>query len=211
MVFTSLNFLIFFPSLAVLFYISPIKWRSLLLLLASVFFYLNISPIYLLLLLGVSISTYGFTYLMSNSRNDDRNRKYMTANIILILLPLFFFKYFQVINNYVLSSLSENGLYWPLPELSFLLPVGISFYTFVAIGYTIDVYNEEVEAEKNFGILTLFISFFPLILSGPIERASNMLPQFRNWKPINYSGILYADSVRDLILQTRVKLMPVLS
>ncbi len=189
MIFTALNFLLFFPILAVLFYLTPIKWRGLLLLLASIFFYLNISPIYLLLLLGVATSTYGFTYLMSQSKNDARNRRYMIANIVLILLPLFFFKYFQVMNNYMLSSLTENGLYWPLPEFKFLLPVGISFYTFVAIGYTIDVYNEEVEAEKNFGILTLFISFFPLILSGPIERAANMLPQFRNWKPIDFKGI----------------------
>lgn len=189
MIFTSLNFLFFFPALAVLFYLTPLKWRGLLLLLASIFFYLNISPIYLLLLLGVTSSTYFFTYLMSKSNDDDKNRRYMIVNIVLILLPLFFFKYFQVINTFVLIALQENGLYWPLPELKFLLPVGISFYTFVAIGYTIDVYNEEIEAEKNFGILTLFISFFPLILSGPIERAANMLPQFRNWKPVNFDGI----------------------
>jgi D-alanyl-lipoteichoic acid acyltransferase DltB (MBOAT superfamily) len=113
----------------------------------------------------------------------------MIANIVLILLPLFFFKYFQVFNNYVLQTLVENNLHWPLPKLEFLLPVGISFYTFVAIGYTVDVFNEEVKAEKNFTILTLFISFFPLILSGPIERASNLLPQFRTWKQINYAGI----------------------
>lgn len=189
MIFTSLNFLFFFPALAVLFYSTPIKWRGLLLLLASIFFYLNISPVYLLLLLGVVSSTYLFTHLMSNSNDDGRKRQYMISNIVLILLPLFFFKYFQAINSYVLHSLSENGLYWPLPELNFLLPVGISFYTFVAIGYTIDVYNEEVEVENNFGILTLFVSFFPLILSGPIERAGNMLPQFRNWQPINFEGI----------------------
>jgi alginate O-acetyltransferase complex protein AlgI len=189
MIFTSLNFLLFFPLIALLFYAIPAKWKSLMLLLASVFFYLNISPVYLVLLLGVAISTYGFTTLMSQSKNDNRNRQYMLANIVLILLPLFFFKYFQVINNYLLVLLSENGLHWPLPELNFLLPVGISFYTFVAIGYTIDVYNEDVEAEKDFGVLTLFISFFPLILSGPIERAANMLPQFRNWKPIDLEGI----------------------
>ena len=189
MIFTSLNFLLFFPLIALLFYAIPAKWKSLMLLLASVFFYLNISPVYLVLLLGVAISTYGFTYLMSQSNNEKRNRQYMLANIALILTPLFFFKYFQVINNYIFGLLSENGLFWPLPELNFLLPVGISFYTFVAVGYTIDVYNEEVEAEKDFGVLTLFISFFPLILSGPIERAANMLPQFRNWKPADLQGI----------------------
>lgn len=189
MIFTSINFLLFFPLLVIVFYITPLKWRSLLLFVSSIFFYLNISPIYFLLLLGVSSSTFGFTYLMSKSKDDDRNSKFMIANIILILLPLFFFKYFQVINNFGLSLLTENGWYWPLPQLKFILPVGISFYTFVAIGYTIDVYNEDVEVETNFGILTLFISFFPLILSGPIERAPNMLPQFRNLKQVNFEGI----------------------
>ena len=189
MVFTSLNFLFFFPALALIFYLTPLKWRGFLLLVASVFFYLNISPVYLLLLFGVTLSTYSFTHLMSNSKNDTKNRRYMIANIVLLLLPLFFFKYFQSINSFVLNLLQDYGIYWPLPELSFLLPVGISFYTFVAIGYTIDVYNEEVEAEKNIGIVALFISFFPLILSGPIERASNMLPQFKNWKPINFNAI----------------------
>ncbi|MGV9003534.1 MBOAT family O-acyltransferase [Flavobacterium sp.] len=159
------------------------------LLLASMFFYLNISPIYLLLLLGVATTTFVFTTLMAKSNDDEKNRRYMIANIILILLPLLFFKYFQVINNSILEALIERGLHWPLPTFSYLLPVGISFYTFVAIGYTVDVYNEEVVVEKNFGILCLFISFFPLILSGPIERAKNMLPQFRNWNPISYQAI----------------------
>lgn len=189
MIFTSLNFLLFFPALVVLFYVTPIQWRARLLLVASVLFYLNISPIYLLLLLGVCSSTYLFTRAIENSKDEKRRNAFKVANIVLILLPLFFFKYFSAINNSILGTLHQSGFYWPLPELRFLLPVGISFYTFVAIGYTIDVYNEDIEAEKDFGILTLFVSFFPLILSGPIERASNMLPQFRNLKPLNFENL----------------------
>jgi D-alanyl-lipoteichoic acid acyltransferase DltB (MBOAT superfamily) len=189
MIFTSINFLLFFPSLALLFYLTPIKWRSLLLLVASILFYLNMSPLYLLLLLGVGTSTYLFTNAIANTTNEKKKYTFLITNVILILLPLFFFKYFGAINNYCLTMLSQTGLHWPLPELKFLLPVGISFYTFVGIGYTIDVYNEEVEAEKDFGIVMLFISFFPLILSGPIERAANMLPQFKNLKPVNFDNI----------------------
>jgi alginate O-acetyltransferase complex protein AlgI len=189
MIFTSLNFLLFFPALAILFYLTPLKWRGLLLLLASIFFYLNISPIYLLLLLGVCCSTYFFTRAIENSKDEQKRNAYKITNIVLILLPLFFFKYFGAINNSILQFLNERHLYWPLPELKFLLPVGISFYTFVAIGYTIDVYNEDVEAEKDFGIVALFISFFPLILSGPIERATHMIPQFKNWQPVNFDSI----------------------
>ena len=66
-----------------------------------------------------------------------------------------------------------------MPEISLILPLGISYYTFVAIGYTIDVYNEKVKAEKNIGIVGLLLSFFPLILSGPIERSGNLMPQFK--------------------------------
>ena len=139
------------PTLALLFYLTPIKWRSLLLLAASILFYLNMSPVYLLLLLGAGTSTYLFTKAIANTESEKKKYRFLFTNVILILLPLFFFKYFGTINNYCLSILAENGLYWPLPELKFLLPIGISFYTFVAIGYTIDVYNEEVEAEKDFG------------------------------------------------------------
>jgi D-alanyl-lipoteichoic acid acyltransferase DltB (MBOAT superfamily) len=81
-------------------------------------------------------------------------------------------------------------MHWPLPEIQLLLPVGISFYTFMAIGYTVDVYNEDIKAEKNIGIVALFISFFPLLLSGPIERAKNMLPQFRNPKSADYPMVV---------------------
>lgn len=189
MIFTSLNFLLFFPLLAILFYVTPIKWRSCLLLVASILFYLNINPVYLLLLLGVCVSTYVSTTAIDRTPKENTKRLYMRLNILLILIPLFFYKYFGAINNSILSLMTEKGLHWPLPEMSFLLPVGISFYTFVAIGYTIDVYNEDVEAEKDFGIVALFISFFPLILSGPIERASNMIPQFKKHHPINYAGI----------------------
>ena len=67
-----------------------------------------------------------------------------------------------------------------VPSIKWLLPVGISFYTFMSIGYIVDTYNEEVDVEKNIGSVGLFLSFFPIILSGPIERAGNMFPQFKN-------------------------------
>ena len=164
MVFTSLNFLLFFPLLAVLYYLTPVKYRWLTLLAASYFFYINIKPVYAILLAAVTASTYFFTRLMDKTDDDDVKKRYMIANIILTLLPLFFFKYFGAINHGVTDVLQRFHLHWPLPEIKLLLPVGISFYTFMAIGYTIDVYNEDVAAEKNVGILALFISFFPLVL-----------------------------------------------
>lgn len=190
MILNSFNFLIFFPIVAILFYLTPTKYRWLTLLLASYFFYINIKPVFALLLVYVTLSTYFLTRLISATPHETNKKMFMRINIILILLPLFFFKYFSSINNEMISFLAMAHLQWPLPEIKLLLPIGISFYTFMAIGYTIDVYNEDVEAEKNIGIVALFISFFPLILSGPIERAKNMLPQFRSLKTPDYSMIV---------------------
>ena len=189
MVFTSFNFLIFFPLVVVLFYLSPIKFRWVTLLLAGFFFYINIKPIYFLLLCGVICSTWLFTKLIQRTKNESHRRLYLISNIILILLPLVFFKYFTVINNTMIQLMENWHLRWPLPEVRYILPIGISFYTFMAIGYTIDVYNDEIEAEHNIGIVALFISFFPLVLSGPIERARNMIPQFKEFHPIDYANI----------------------
>jgi D-alanyl-lipoteichoic acid acyltransferase DltB (MBOAT superfamily) len=175
---------------AVLFYLTPLKYRWVTLLAASYFFYINIKPVYAFLLVGVTASTYLFTRLMDDTTDDAVKRRYMILNIILVLLPLLFYKYFTAINHELLGMMQRMHISWPLPDVSLLLPVGISFYTFMAIGYTIDVYNETITAEKNIGILGLFIAFFPLVLSGPIERATNMLPQYNEPARINYAGIV---------------------
>jgi alginate O-acetyltransferase complex protein AlgI len=189
MVFTSFNFLIFFPILAAAYFITPSKYRWITLLAGSYFFYINMSPVYALLLAGITLSTYWFARLIDKTNIESAKKRYMIVNIILILLPLFFFKYFGAVNEGIFALLGKLHIRWPLPHIELLLPVGISFYTFMAIGYTIDVYNEEIEAEKNIGILALFISFFPLILSGPIERAKNMLPQFKSEKKFEYNRL----------------------
>jgi alginate O-acetyltransferase complex protein AlgI len=189
MIFTSLNFLLFFPIVVILFYLTPVKYRWLTLLGSSYFFYLNIEPIFGLLTFFISISTYFFTRLIDKSKRDRTKTIFMYVNIVLVLLPLLFFKYFTAINDVIYDLLNIYHMRWVLPKFTLLLPIGISFYTFMAIGYTIDVYNEEIDAEKNFGIVALFISFFPLVLSGPIERAGNILPQFKSSAKIDFTNI----------------------
>ena len=186
MVFTSFNFLIFFPLLVILYYTTPLKFRWYALLIASYFFYINIKPCYALITAGVTFSTYIFTRFMDKTSDDSLKKRFMVLNIILILLPLLFFKYFNNINEGVFSILKSLHIRWPLPEIKLFLPVGLSFYTFIAIGYTVDVYNQEIKSEENIGILALFISFFPLIMSGPIERAKNMLPQYNKIRRLDY-------------------------
>ena len=190
MAFTSFNFLIFFILLTILYYLCPVKFKWLILLIASYFFYLNIKPVFALIVAGITLSTYFFTLLINRTSDESNKKILLYLNIILILLPLFFFKYFSSINNEMISILETIHFRWPLPEIKLLLPIGISYYTFMAIGYTIDVYNDELEAEKNLGIVALFVSFFPLILSGPIERAKNMLPQFKSLQNAEYFMIV---------------------
>ncbi|MBK8494124.1 MAG: MBOAT family protein [Chitinophagaceae bacterium] len=186
MVFTSFNFLVFFPTVLVVYFLLPQKFRWMFLLAASYYFYINIKPVYALLLAGVTLTTYIFTNLIAQTNSEKGKRLYLTLAIVLTLLPLFFFKYFNFVNEGIYSLLNLAGLHLQLPQISLLLPVGISFYTFMALGYTIDVYNEEVEVEKNFGIVALFLSFFPVVMSGPIERASNMFHQFRGKLQFSY-------------------------
>jgi alginate O-acetyltransferase complex protein AlgI len=186
MVFTSFNFLVFFPLILILYFFTPARYRWITLLVSSYFFYINVKPVFAIITVIVTLVTYLFTSLMDKTINESRRKVFLVFNIVLILLPLFFFKYFVDINRGIFNMLDSFHVRWVLPDMKLFLPIGISFYTFMAIGYTVDVYNEEIEAEKNIGILALFISFFPLILSGPIERAKNMLPQFKEHKNPDY-------------------------
>lgn len=179
MTFTSFEFLLFFPLTVLLYNIVPTKGRVWYLLAVSYVFYALMQPVYLVLLATVTLLTYGITRWIEYADNDDRKRRIEVVGIILVLLPLFFFKYYNSVNEAATSLLNVIGINVTIPSVSWLLPVGISFYTFMSIGYIVDVYNEEVDVEKNIGSVGLFLSFFPIILSGPIERADNMFPQFR--------------------------------
>ena len=190
MTFTSFNFLIFFPVVVLLYNIMPGKWRLWFLLAASYFFYMNLQPVYALLLAAVTVCTYFTARWIGRTDSEKIKKRIMTGGIILVLLPLLFFKYFAFINNAVSDALVSWGLSLSLPRIELLLPVGISFYTFMAIGYIVDVYNEEVDYEKNIGAVGLFLSFFPLVLSGPIERAGNMFLQFKDMQASRYSDLV---------------------
>ena len=113
----------------------------------------------------------------------------MYLSIIINFSILFFFKYFNFVNESIYTILEHLGFRWAVPNIDFLLPVGISFYTFQAVGYSIDVFRKEIVAERHFGIYALFVSFFPQLVAGPIERAKNLLPQFREKVFFNFNSI----------------------
>ena len=179
MIYNSLQFIVLFPLIFLLYYAIPSrcgKARNLFLLVVSYLLYLQWKPVYALILLGVTL----VTYLAALSLECTQQRKALvTAGVILALLPLAFFKYFNFINDTVSQALSVAGLQFHLSGLNWAIPIGISFFTFQALGYLLDVHHKRIEAERDFLTYALFISFFPSILSGPINKASLVIPQLK--------------------------------
>lgn len=185
MTFTSITYLFFFPAVILLYNVLPQKMRLYFLLVASYGFYISMQPTYALLLLTVTLTTHLSVWGINRARKDEVKQRIMQTGIVVTLLPLFFFKYFDALGDTV-----SGWLGFQFTPVALMLPVGISFYTFMAIGYIVDTYNEEIEEGTNIASTGLFLSFFPLVLSGPIERAGNMLPQFKELHRSTYDGII---------------------
>ena len=176
MLFNSIEFLLFFPIVVLAYFIIPEKIRYIWLLLASYVFYMGWNAAYALLLLASTVVTYFGGLLLERV---SCRKLVLALSCIISLGILFFYKYF----NFVLSLISDvmglAGVTLSIPAFDIILPVGISFYTFQALSYTIDVYRGDVPAEKNFLRYALFVSFFPQLVAGPIERSGNLLNQMK--------------------------------
>lgn len=188
MLFNSLTFLIFFPLAAIAFYKVPRKWQNGYLLAASYFVYMWWEPRYALLLLFSTAITYGCGLFLDKAQGRGRKAA-LALTISANLSVLVFFKYFNFFAGSIAAFLSACGIAWQAPKLSFLVPLGISFYTFQTIGYAIDVYRKKIPAEKNFFTYALFVSFFPQVASGPIGRAESLLPQFKTTRAFCYEEV----------------------
>ena len=190
MIFNSFNFLIIYPILFLLYYAIPAKYnnaRNLFLLLLSYLLYINWKPVYALILLYVTAITFVGAKMLIKLKNKSGGVK--NVNVLLALFvvltagPLVFFKYYNFINESVLYSLSAIGLRVNLPGINLMVPIGISFFTFQALSYLWDVYYKRIESENNFLHYALYISFFPSIVAGPINKASLILPQIKALRP----------------------------
>lgn len=184
MIYNSFLFLVCFPLIFLLYYLIPAKYqkgRNLFLLVVSYILYINWKPVYALILLGVTCITY--LTALQIERKSEHSKKIMIIGVIAGLIPLLFSKYFNFINEQVYALLSLVGLRYELQGLNWAVPIGISFFTFQAIGYVWDVYYKKINAERDFLTYALFISFFPSILSGPINKASLVIPQLNNLRP----------------------------
>lgn len=184
MLFNSLDFLIFFPVVVLIYFIIPKKIRYIWLLVASYYFYMCWNARYALLI-GVSTLITYISGLLLRKAKKIRLRKLVVAlSFISNLGILVFYKYFDFILKNINAVLSQvNGQLVSNP-FDIILPVGISFYTFQALSYTVDVYRGEIEAQKNPLRYALFVSFFPQLVAGPIERSKNLLSQVKNVEQI---------------------------
>lgn len=193
MLFNSIAFLLFFPIVCLIYFCIPasqVKVRNLLLLAASYYFYMNWQPAYALLLITSTVVTYLAALGIDSFEEQGKKRLCLVSSLVLNLAILFLFKYYNFLASNVEYALQTSGLAIDLPAFEFLLPVGISFYTFQALGYSIDVYRGTTKVERDFPTYALFVSFFPQLVAGPIERSNSLLPQFKARHPFDYEQVM---------------------
>jgi len=189
MLFNSLDFLIFFPLVAGLYFVLPHRHRWKLLLAASYYFYMCWKAEYAVLIIGSTVIDYFAAGRMASLPDKEGRRKYVALSLVTNLGLLFAFKYFNFVNNSVREVLDRFNVFYDVPAFEVLLPVGISFYTFQTLSYTIDVYNGKLQPERHFGRFALYVAFFPQLVAGPIERATRLLPQFREEVTFDYERL----------------------
>lgn len=190
MLFNSLHFLIFFPVVTILYFIIPSRYRWLFLLAASYFFYMSWKPEYVFLLIFMTVVGYITARKIGQETRQHIRKRYLVLSIFVNLGGLFFFKYFNFFNDTIRSIVEMTGASYNISNLALSLPLGISYFTLLLMGYSIDVYHNRIKSETNPGIFALFISFFPQIAAGPIERARNMLPQFKKSHSLEYEKVV---------------------
>jgi alginate O-acetyltransferase complex protein AlgI len=191
MLFNSFEFLIFFPTVVLLYYLFPYRFRWFILLLASYTFYMFWRVDYTILLIISTLIDYLCSRMMDRyPQQEQANRKpWLWLSLLSNLGILFTFKYFNFFNSAAKDLADVLGVAYAAPAFNLLLPMGISFYTFQTMSYSIDVYYGRIKAEKHLGIFALFVTFFPQLVAGPIERAGNLLGQLKQKHDFNYDRV----------------------
>jgi len=177
MLFNSFQFAVFFVVVTTLFFLLPHRFRWFLLLAASCYFYMVFIPVYILILAATIVVDY-FAGILIEKAEGKRRKFYLILSLISNVGFLAFFKYFNFINDNM--RVLAQWLHWnyPIEALGILLPLGLSFHTFQAMSYTIEVYRGRQKAEQHFGIYALYVMFYPQLVAGPIERPQNLIRQF---------------------------------
>ncbi len=193
MLFNSYTFALFFTLVVGLYFVLPHRYRWMFLLAASYFYYMYWDPRYGILILSTTVVVYA-TAIMMNGKPVRTKKLFVALSILVNLGILGIFKYFNFVNNSIKDLFTMLGAEYTVPAMSLIMPIGISFYTFQALSYTIDVYRGKREPERNFGIFALYVSFFPVLLAGPIERSTTLLPQF--YREVEYDYNRFTDGLK---------------
>lgn len=199
MFFNSIDFAIFLPVTFIIYWLlanQNLRWQNLFIVVASYIFYGWWDPRFLLLIL-FSTATDFFVALGFAKIKDSQRKVLLCISIIINLGFLGFFKYYNFFIDNFVTMFSFFGAQIHPRSLQIILPVGISFYTFQTLSYTIDVYKRKLAATKDFIAFAAFVSFFPQLVAGPIERATNLLPQFYTKRTFNYSKAV--DGLRQML------------
>ncbi len=186
MLFNSFQFLIFFPVIVAVYFIIPHRFRWVLLLIASYYFYMAWKPEYIVLIVFSTAVNYFAGLKMGKETERSKRKKYLYLSLFSSLGLLFLFKYFNFFNDSFRTIFINFNIAYHIPDFSLLLPIGISFYTFQTLSYTIDVYRGKRKPETHFGIFALYVSFFPQLVAGPIERSDRLMPQFYQKHDFDY-------------------------
>lgn len=191
MLFNSIEFFVFLPVVFILYWSLPHKYRWVLVLASSYYFYMCWNAKCIVWILLTTIVSYVAARWLEKEKSHRKQRVIVGASVFVCLGMLFYFKYFNFFSSSVISLLKYFGFSSTPIILDVILPVGISFYTFQTLGYVIDVYRGDVKAEHHFGMYAAFISFFPQLVAGPIERTTNLLPQIKYERKFKYDQAIY--------------------
>ncbi|MFK8038413.1 MAG: MBOAT family protein [Crocinitomicaceae bacterium] len=205
MLFNTVEFIIFLPAVVVIYYLFPAKHRWILLLGASYFFYMSWNIKYIFLIIFSTIIDYLIGLKMESLLHKKQRLPWLIISITINLGLLFSFKYLTFATENINLFATNLGFYYQLPLFDLLLPVGISFYTFQTLSYAIDVYNSKIKAERHLGHFALYVSFFPQLVAGPIERYSALAPQFKVKQLLRYNN--FANGFRLIIYGLFVKMI----
>ena len=199
MIFNSLDFAVFLPIVFTLYWLSnkSIKIQNLLIVLSSYLFYGWWDWRFLFLVLFSTIIDYSIGVSLLTEENKNKRKILLWLSIIVNLGFLGFFKYYNFFLDNFITAFSLFGSEIKSNTLNIILPVGISFYTFQTLSYTIDIYRKNLEPTKDFIAFSAFVSFFPQLVAGPIERATNLLPQFHEKRSFDYEKA--TDGMRQIL------------
>ena len=189
MLFNSVDFVIFFIFVTPAYFILPHRLRWLLLLGASCYFYMAFVPVYILILVFTIVVDY-FAALLLEAARGRRRQFWLVSSIVANVGVLAAFKYYSFLTVTLADAIEMCGLHPAIPSFHILLPIGLSFHTFQAMSYTIEVYRGRQKAERHFGRYALFVMFYPQLVAGPIERPQNLLHQFLDRHEFSFTRII---------------------